>query len=385
MKKNFIWLVLLGLLPVVNLSAQVEKEIRQFADSTEMMVNNGKRLINDRLDADDMSKVAEITDYLRNLKKTQHYNAFSFSEDMLLSLLSHDWLYVDYLARNCQSLFAESYFQSDVNLINKLKSKFIAQAALIDSLAAVSTIDEPVKSLTHVLCYLYCTKKIDDKWNNVLVPFKKSYGNDNYKDFIRSYLPGIYRKSSVSFSIGATIPSLTGNLGSTFDRSTGFMISTDFNLSSIYLSLSIQGSGSSIRTPMTAETTSGSVDFSQGDQFRLSNYGLLLGYFLIRNDHVQLAPYFNVGACSLISDIYPDAKDDDKEVKVYDCFSPGFGLHAEYKLFTWGAPNNRSDRMPGYLSFRCEAGLNYLTNMPSPFYGHLKYVNLTVVWGMGDF
>src|SRR5574344_619715 len=111
MKKALGILLLAGLLSVTDANAQIEKEIINYVDTTEQLVKNGKRLLVDRLLANDYEKANEVVHYLQDLKETKNYPAFNYKEDLFLSLLLHDWLYFDELAKNIKLIFKNTVFE----------------------------------------------------------------------------------------------------------------------------------------------------------------------------------------------------------------------------------------------------------------------------------
>jgi len=120
-------------------------------------------------------------------------------------------------------------------------------------------------------------------------------------------------------------------------------------------------------------------------QLFLGKDSLQVGYLLVRNKRLHLAPYVSVYGSSLVSNLYEDVDDDDKEMTVYDSFAPGLGLHTECLVYQFKSANAYYGTMDGYLSLRFDAGANLITKSPAGMDGDILYAKLGFVFGMGAF
>lgn len=386
MKKKIELTLAILLISVININAQVDKEIRDFADSTEIIVRSGKHMLTESLKAKDYDKAKEIASYLHSLKKAKNYQAFSYSEDIYLSLLLYDWNYLDYLTKNYKTAINETCIQSDYNILNFLQQDIMAEDSTLDTAVKSAGLDPGFKDMLNLLTYALTTKKINWEWNNELNTYKKMYPNSEYKDFIENFLPGPYKRNAVSYAVGAGFPSFTSNLGKIYKNTSSFSISLDIITDKIYSSMYLQNSDAKINGTLTAYTNSGTINFYKDDKFKLCDYGLYLGYFLTHNDKIQFAPYINVGRGYLISDIYKNPNDNDKEVTVYNSFTPGIGLHSEFRIGDIKELRKmEEERLIGYISFRLDGGINFITNTPTGMDGNLTYLKASLVLGIGDF
>lgn len=385
MKKHIGVLVLAGLLAVTNVNAQIEQEIVAYVDTTEQLVKNGKRLLVDRLLANDYEKANDIVHYLQNLKETKNYPAFNYKEDLMLSLLLHDWLYFDELAKNIKTIFKNTVVEDPYNIADILQKEVANQAVLLDSTANEANLEPALKSLVHVFCYLVSAEKIDEGWNKTLSDHAKIDPNVTYQEFIDLYLPDRYKRMSMSYSFGANYISPTSMLNDYFKPSVGFAMSWDFAINRVYTSLNMDVCTFRARNSFIASTTAGPMTFLAGDPFTNLNYAVQAGYLLVRSERFHFAPYLSLGGSNLVSNIYKDTDDDDKEMTVYDSFAPGLGLHSECLVYQFKSANTNYDTMDGYLSLRFDAGANLITKSPSSMDGDILYAKLSFVFGMGQF
>ncbi|NLT03886.1 MAG: hypothetical protein GXY09_08505 [Bacteroidales bacterium] len=385
MKKALGFLLLAGLLSVTDANAQIEKEIINYVDTTEQLVKNGKRLLVDRLLANDYEKANEVVHYLQDLKETKNYPAFNYKEDLFLSLLLHDWLYFDELAKNIKLIFKNTVFEDPYDIADILRKEVEFQASALDSTANNASLDPSLKSLIHVFCYLLSAEKIDEQWNKELNAHAKIDPNKTYQDFIDLFLPDRYARMSTSYTFGANYVYPTSTLNDYFKPAVGFNMSWDFAINRIYTSLNLDVSTFRARHPFVASTTNGPAVFLENDPFNNLNYALQAGYLLVRSKRFHVAPFVSLGGSNLVSNIYQDTEDDDKEMTVYNSFAPGLGLHTECLLFKYNSAQSYNGEMSGYISLRFDAGTNFTINDPSGMEGDNMYARLSCAFGFGDF
>jgi len=385
MKKALGFLLLAGLLSVTDANAQIEKEIINYVDTTEQLVKNGKRLLVDRLLANDYEKANEVVHYLQNLKETKNYPAFNYKEDLFLSLLLHDWLYFDELAKNIKLIFKNTVFEDPYDIADILRKEVEFQAAALDSTANNASLDPSLKSLVHVFCYLMSAEKIDENWNKELNAHAKIDPNKTYQDFIDLFLPDRYARMSTSYTLGANYVYPTSTLNDFFKPAVGFNMSWDFAINRIYTSLNLDVSTFRARHPFVASTTNGPAVFLENDPFNNLNYALQAGYLLVRSKRFHVAPFVSLGGSNLVSNIYQDTEDDNKEMTVYNSFAPGLGLHTECLIFKYNSAQSYNGEMSGYISLRFDAGANFTVNDPSGMEGDNLYARLSCAFGFGDF
>ena len=83
MKNAPLLLLILVLLPFRS-NAQIGQEILSYVDSTELVVQNGRKMIFKELNDSNLTKVKEIYDYLSEATANKHYAAFYYIEDFYL-------------------------------------------------------------------------------------------------------------------------------------------------------------------------------------------------------------------------------------------------------------------------------------------------------------
>lgn len=91
MKIKFVIFLTTTLLIIPGVNAQIDKEIKAYIDSTEIIVNNGRKMLESKIIEGDFPKAREIYRYLTELTTEKTYSAFSYTEHLLLNIILSEW------------------------------------------------------------------------------------------------------------------------------------------------------------------------------------------------------------------------------------------------------------------------------------------------------
>ncbi|MDP4276852.1 MAG: hypothetical protein Q8914_04370 [Bacteroidota bacterium] len=376
-----------GLLVSFGLNAQVEKEIRNFGDSTEFLVRNGKHFLIDRLNANDRVKAAETAGFLYGLDQTKHYRAFEYTEDLFLSLLLNNWQRVDSLARNIMKYEQPAYYGGRLSISAILNRLCIIQAPTLDLSVQASDATVAVKDLVHLLICLFESNQENDKsWEEALKAFKKKYPDGDYKDFINHYLPKPPVQVSFSTCGGVGFPALTSQMATLFSADPGLVIGFDVSGKKLYTSFNMQVGGLSARKPFTVNTAKGNRDFQTGDRSVLFNIGFSAGYYLMHSSRFRLLTYGNIGYDNIETSLSADdISHGKKDVELVGCFAPSFGLASEVKLADLKNYSQVPGLSSGYIGLKVDGNLNFPGKVPEGMDGQWLFAKVSLVWGLGKF
>ena len=75
----------------INIQAQISEEIKSYVDSTETLVNSGRKMLVQSIAAGDLDKTKDIYHYLSDKTYGNYYSAFYFTEDLYINILVGDW------------------------------------------------------------------------------------------------------------------------------------------------------------------------------------------------------------------------------------------------------------------------------------------------------
>ncbi|PKP11382.1 MAG: hypothetical protein CVU09_03695 [Bacteroidetes bacterium HGW-Bacteroidetes-4] len=368
--------------------AQIENEIRNFVDSTEILINNGRRLLIKSLEEDNPEKANQVYTYLINASGKDICRAFSYDEQMCLSLIFENYqAWIDH-AINFRQLYATYNNSRDDNLYSFLRQYLIRmQPDLLQRINTTALTDED-KALIQLFLHLIIIDRADDTYNQMLKDFKRLYPQTRYAVFFSDYMPGVRVKAGSAFGMGVSGIFPTDNLATGFSSNVGFNMSWDFNINNIYTSLYMQAGALHVNTPFSMYNNFQTIDFDNSDSFSYIDGGLIMGYFVVRSKHLHLAPFGALMGTNLTSNLYTDPDDEKYEVKIVNTFSYGVGLKTELKLFEYDLHNFYGYGQTGksYFSLKTEVGYNVLAKHNfEGFRGNIAYVRATLMWGFGNF
>ena len=389
MEKNKLFLILFAFFTVLNtVNAQIENEIKSFVDSTELLVNNGRRMLSQYVQIKDYQKVTEIYDFLNKKTLDKNCSPFIYSEDLYIAILTDNW--DDFLAS------AEHYSEEmkktlcypvrDQILVRTLYLELKNNASQLLENAQTANLTLEEKELFELYFHLIENKQ-DDVYDKKLKDFKKKYPKSQYNDFVNNYLPKPAIKTAFAFSFGATQIFPTKNLDNYFASATTGGLSVDFYSNKFFFGLQFNAGGMKFKTPLLSSTSGYDKDFQKGDRLTYIDGGLLGGYSLLKNNNLQLSPYVYLGGTTLESNFYKDASDNDLEFKVLNSFFIGSGLRTEVKLFEF----ETKDRFLGTvvqnkLSLRLDIGYNIPVKYDyAPAGGNILYARIALAWCGGNF
>ena len=92
MRKIKLFLIVFAFFTTINtINAQIENEIKSFVDSTELLVNNGRKMLIQYLQTKEYNKMSEIYNYLKIETNKKNCFAFTYNEDLLITSLTNNW------------------------------------------------------------------------------------------------------------------------------------------------------------------------------------------------------------------------------------------------------------------------------------------------------
>ena len=360
--------------------AQIENEIISFVDSTELLVTNGRKLMVQNLQYSDIAKTEEVYHYLHNLEKAPEYHYFYYTEELALNVLFQDWQkWIDYTA-NYHSI-TKWYTKPNMrDMVAYLHQQVNNSRDVIDFGIRSSSLSDEEVDMLNLYLYMISIYANDEEYNEMLKSFKKKYPQSKFNDFIRGYMPHVKMKSSFTISMGPAYIFPQKALHDFLDSNMGVSVSMDFNIGKVFASVYMNTVDMRIKRSFSASTENHEFDFEEGEKFIYFEGGFLLGYFAVRSKHFHVAPYVAIAGASVKSNRFEN--DEDKyEYKAYGAFTPGLGLHTEFKLARFRL---KDDAMytESYLSIKLEGGYNFFT---TPARTAISYLRMSLVWGFGDF
>lgn len=375
---------------VFSSNAQLLDEIRAYVDSSEVVFNNGRRMLYQSISDSDVIRSEKLFILLKEEAAKKHCSAFSYNEELYINLLLKDWKSWLANAENYKNRIAlAGCYSFQDNYVERLYNLTIKNIEDIEN--SLVDIDLQTDERELIQLYLYLIKNNPDEIYSVRYKnLKKNHSKTLYSEFIKGYMPRPVTKGAFAFSIGPTLMIPSGKLADNFNTGVLFNYTMDFNIGKVYSGFHFDAGSLELTQAINFVDGGNNVvhTFTPGDKFSIVGGGLYGGYFLVRNKRFQLAPYVKIGGYTLESTLYNDV--DDPEYEILNSFVYGPGLHTEIKL-TEFTLDPYYGTLPGmesnsYLSLKLDIGYDIVTQKINPdFKGNLPYLRVGLVWGIGNF
>ena len=385
--KNKILSMLFGLFILSGtVFSQIESEINTYVDSTEILVNNGKKLLLKKVQEKDYVKVTEIYNFLSAKTVDQKCFVFDYTEELYLFCFMSDsesWLNK---AADLSKYKASTCYPTSLKIHNQLYEALRSNVDFFQQKMNSLALNTEDQALFDLYFYIIKNGGRDELYDQKVNKFNKLFPASRYKYFVNNYLPKPLSKFSMAYSFGAVGFYPNQKLADYFNSGVGFNMSWDLRFNKIYTSLYLNAGD--LRLTKDLVPSNYSHTFQPNDRFSYVDGGLIGGYYLIRSKKIHVAPYIALGGSSIQSNLYKESNENNKELFIYNSFFVGPGFHTEMKLFDYKSAYGygyNSPEMDFYFSLKLEGGYNYITRKNTFLGGDISYVRAAIVWGIGSF
>ena len=361
----------------------IEQEITSFVDSTEILVNNGRRMMLQYVQTQNFERVAEIHSFLTERVRVYNCAPFVYQEELDIALLTNNWaLFLTKAAGVADAgninlcvpiqdwlLFRALRTEIENNAVNLLEKVWAADLSLEE------------KQLIDLYLHLAIHGN-DEAYRQKQRTFRREHPESKYSDFVRQYLPVGAVRGGMSWGMGATQVFPIGGLGNYFDATTVFNISLGFTLHRVHIGLQFDVGTMRLNSPLPSSITGYHHDFQQGDRFEFMSVSFPVGYTVFKTNRFELMPFIGIGGTSIMSELYRRESNRSRhEFSIVDSFTISPGLRSEFVLARFSSV----DDIPHSLHLRLDAGYNIHTRTNfTPARGNTFYVRASVVWWLGD-
>jgi len=351
---------------------QIEQEIISFANDTEILVNNGRRMMLQYVQTQNFERVAEIYHLLNERTLADYCVAFTLSEEFLITALTGNWDYFFVIAEYFSDI-------AEINLCTPIYDNLLIDALFLEVENNISQIlqnalaaDLTPKEMQLLELYLHLIERgTDEVYRQKLRAFRRQHSESKYNDFVRNYFPQAPVRADIGLNISATQVFPTGRLNNYFSTTTAFHFALDFSINNVLLGFQLDLGTMMLNTSLP--TRYGYV-FQEGDRFIFDSFMFPIGYTLIRNNRFELTPFIGLGGTKISSNLYIN----DVRFDIVNSFTISPGLRAEFLL---ASLNQGSDT----INFRFDAGykrpvrFNYTQAQ-----GNMFYARAGIVWWFGN-
>lgn len=374
-----------------NSQAQVEKEILTYQDSSRFIINNGRELIVDKIASYDFKGADEVYFYLQEKALEKQQLAFSYSEIIYINLITGNYAELLDYCKNYKTKSFLKVFSAERSIRQDLYQHFMEQVLDIKNDLQYTQLNTEELALLKLIIYVIEKEHLAGDYSGMLADFKEKYPDSEYLLFMDNFLPSAPIKSSFTWDMGPTIVSPQGEMGKTFNTTTTFGMSFDFNIRKIYTSFYINTGDMRANKAFSIQNTNLYIN----DDYTYFNGGAKFGYFLCRNNRFHLAPYVSISGTTLRTNIYEGEEYNDAELELSNCFSYGAGIHSEIKLFEFSAPYYYgfygfyaapSTSLNQFFALKLDFGYNINTKSDYVYFeGNTFQTYIGIVWGFGIF
>jgi len=393
MKKRYFFTLLFFVFLNITAKAQIENEIKNYVDSTEILINNGRKFLAKTIQSGDLQKSQEVFHFLMMEGEERNCWSFSFKEQLLLNVVFKDASSLLSLMQNNNENGVQLCYRNMEPIEDVLYSELRKNKPTVEHIKSTENLKDDDVDVLKILFYFIENGAKNDVYDRLIRDFKKKYPQSKYTNFVKGYLPAPTFKASISYSLGSKYDVLTGNYAKYFHNPISLSFGMDFCVSKVYVSLYVEGSDMKLIKPIVLSQTNGDTNnFNDEDIFTRMDIGLKTGYCIVRNKNLLIAPYAALLAGSFLnSDLYSEYDINHSEYDFYDGFMPSVGVHFEYKLGdiqlkSYNPYINQFDVLKSYWSLKFDLGYTSLPKFNNSLAaGNLIYASVGLVYGLGTF
>ena len=383
MKKIKLLLSTIALFAFLNTAnaQQLEQEIISFVDDTEILINNGRRMMLHYVQARNFERVAEVYHFLNERTSERYCVVFAFHEEIHIAALINNWDDFFAIVRDFDDIERMTLCVplQDHSLFNALLFEVRTNASQIfENAQAVGLTPEETQLLE---LYFYVLEHgADEAYRQKIRAFRRQHPESIYNDFIRNRLPRAPIRGGMGFNFGASQLFPTGRLSDYFAPTTAFYFAWDFIIDRIYFG--IQGNFASMRlnSPLLSSATGYYYDFLEGDRLYYEDFMFSLGYVLRKSDRFHITPFIGLGGTYL-----GKRNRSDREFAVVNSFTITPGLRTEFHVARFNLNDPVMGSISSSVSLRLEAGYMMPTRFRyTPAQGNMFYARAGIVWWLGN-
>ena len=375
--------------PFVNLYSQIEEEIFNYIDSTEIIFTNGNKMLLAEIRRGNPEKASEVFHFLIDKAKQENYQAFSTLEKIYALSILEEWELWLETAKSYSSDYQQSRTNLHQSIQDDLFNFLVTKSTELREKVLLMNFTDEEKDLFELFFELI-QFGTSDYYYQLVSNFEHKYPGSAYSGFLDAYFPKKKGQTAFNFGFGTQLIAPSQQLADYFNYSALFSMSMDFAINKTYVSLFLGAGNLKLQKAFTGSTQNDVFDFKMGEDFSYFEGGIAGGYFLVRSKHLQLAPFVDFGGSYLRSSRF-EPIDSEYEFEVFNHVIFGGGIHTELLLATFSPKNYMTYNpyympMNSYISLKFDAGYHVLANFSSEqFRGDLPFARLALVYGFGDF
>ena len=362
----------------------IEQEITSFVDDTEVLINNGRRMMRHYVQTRNFERVAEVYYFLNERMSERYCAVFAFHEAIHIAVLIGNWDDFFVLVRDFSDIERMTLCVplQDHLLFNALLFEVRNNASQLFENAQATGLTAEETQLLELYFYVLEHGR-DETYRQKLRAFRRQHPESEYNEFIRNRLPRAPVRGGMGLNFGASQPFLTNGLSNYVTPATAFHFAWDFSFNRILFAFQADVGSVRLNKPLLSSETGHEYNFYEDSRFLFENFMFPIGYTLIRNNRFEITPYVGLGGMVLRSN--RTGIERDRELDVVNSFTVSPGLRTEFWLrrFLW--TDSVGDSLAHGLSLRFDVGYSMPVRFNyTPARGNVFYARAGIVWWLGN-
>ena len=333
-----ITLVMSGLILLAQ--ENIKNEILSYADSSEIIIRNGRKLVIDKTVSGDHKGAINTLNFLKN-NVDESYVIFYPGEELLLSLASRNFSLFLYNAKNYNSLLeGKTKAVPYDGTMDKLREYLALEIPFVSEDLEKTQMPDEDKEIIQIYIRYYTNENMTEL-NKTIKNFKKSYPDSEY-EYFASEIKGLTSTGRMNFCFGYGNEFLAGDITDVFtDHLHILNMEIDGFINQLYLSLFIGGSVSKVRSNIDLPVKKKDLIHAKEEKVSSLKYGIKIGRSVYSNRSVNVFPYISLGGYEMNSQSSEFDNDDSSNPKnnLSGAFFAGFGAASDIVLKRWQSKN----------------------------------------------
>lgn len=358
----------------------LRKEILAFSDTTAMMVKNGRRLMLDKIRAEDHQGAVKTLDYLMQHVDKRHVILYP-AEELLFSLATRNFQLFTYVVANFNNLLEGRFIHTGYDGFTDEIQKYLAdEMRLVVEDLNNATLRTPDREMIN-LYIRYFTQEDPMDVNKSVKAYLKAYPQTEYKGFL-TMLKNMTTPGQFSFTLGYGNEFLSGNIADQFESRLHFMnMEVEVFVDQTYVSLFMGGNIDKLYAQTDMPVKKKDAIHTSDRPVSSLKYGLKYGRIVYRNRTIKLYPYLSIGGYEMNS----QSKDIPKDTttpknNLTGAFFTGIGSSCDIKVVSWKSKNSYA--MGSHVFVRPSLGYDYFLTGKEIATGQNLYFSVSLGWAI---
>jgi hypothetical protein len=384
MKKCLYFLLFVAAATTAFSQDDIRTNILSYADSTELIIRNGRKLIVDKTLSGQHKEALAALNYMKE-NMDRRYVVLYPVEELLFSLATRNFPLFLYNARNFNTLLeGKTRAVMNESIVPEMQDYLNNEMSFITEDLDNYRIDEKDRELIRIYIRYFMNDDVTDL-NKTIKTYLKMYPETGYSYFLNE-IKKLTTTARMNFVMGYGNEFLNGQIAETFSNRLHIMnLEIDGFINQLYLSIFIGGSISPVYSNIDLPVKDKDLIHGKEEKIFSLKYGIKAGRIVYTNQKLNLYPYISLGGYEMNSESSDFADNDSSNPKnnLTGSFYAGFGAASDIVLKKWESKSIYSP--PGSLFLRLQTGYDRFLSQKEHTNGYDYYFMVSLGFGLGSF